>query len=66
MTSEHQDLERAEAIAAVMDATKYCSTKALNAIANMMVVCFGPQEDKDGKRKEAPVRSMENTSKEDN
>lgn len=66
--SAHQDPERITALAGLMDATKYCNTEQIALFRDMILAFYGPEAKgkKNGKRKTASKRSMENTSEKDN
>ena len=63
----HQNPERTQLTKDITEASNYCTTSQLEAILNLMN-CYRDtnEERKNGKRKKAPIRSVENTSKEDN
>jgi len=50
----------------IITASNYCTTSQLEAVLKLMECFKEKNEGKDGTSKKAPVRSMENTSKEDN
>ena len=50
----------------IMTASNYCTTSQLEAVLKLMECFKEKNEGKDGTSKEAPIRSMENTSKENN
>lgn len=60
-------INRTQLMQDIITASNYCTTSQLEAILNLMN-CFKDtnEERKNGKRKKAPIRSVENTSKEDN
>lgn len=63
----HQDPERTQLTKDITEASNYCTTSQLEAILNLMN-CYRDTNEgrKNGKRKKAPIRSVENTSKENN
>lgn len=63
-----QNPERTQLIKDITAASDYCTTSQLEAILNLMNCYRDTNEErkKNGKSKEAPKRSMENTGKENN
>ena len=59
----HQDLERTQLTKDITEASNYCTTSQLEAILNLMN-CYrdtNKERKKNGKSKEAPVRSISDT-----
>lgn len=61
-----QDFDRSQLMQDIIAASDYCDTQQLEAVLKVMLCCKNKNEERNGKSKKAPIRSMENTSKEDN
>jgi len=61
-----QDLNRTQLIKDITSSANYCNTDQLQAVLTLMIRFKDKNEERNGTSKEAPIRSMENTSKEDN
>ena len=61
-----QDPERTQLTKDITEASNYCTTSQLEAVLKLMECFKEKNEGKDGTSKKAPIRSMANTSKEDN